>query len=386
MKKIIFVINNLETGGVQKSLQNLLKEIHNKYDITLLTFWGNENFEKSIPENVKVIKTNGAFRQLGLSVIHIKNKPLLYAERVFWMLLTRAFGRSFAIKLMCLGRKKYKGYDIAISFLHETSQKALYGGCNEYVLKMITAKEKATWLHCDFALSGANNAKSVKIYEKFDTIIGCSEGCKKSFISCLPQFADKAISIRNCNDYEEIVKLAGNGVEYDKECFNIVTVARLSKEKALDRAIEAVYQCKLKGYKVKYHLIGSGDQKDILQSKVKELNLEDTVIFYGNQQNPYPYIKNADLFLLTSYHEAAPMVFDEAACLGVPVLATKTTSTDDMILNAGAGYVCENVQSEISKTLLQILENQDTLKIIAEHLKKRRFNNNESIEKIEKLI
>ena len=44
MKKIIFVINNLETGGVQKSLQNLLKEIHNKYDINLLTFWGNENF------------------------------------------------------------------------------------------------------------------------------------------------------------------------------------------------------------------------------------------------------------------------------------------------------------------------------------------------------
>ena len=100
MKKIIFVINNLETGGVQKSLLNLLNEIHNDYDITLLTFFGNDYTEKLIPSNVTIIKPQGPFRQLGLSVIHTANKPFLYTERAFWVTLTKMFGRSFAFKLM----------------------------------------------------------------------------------------------------------------------------------------------------------------------------------------------------------------------------------------------------------------------------------------------
>ena len=94
MKKIIFVINNLETGGVQKSLSNLLHEISDKYDVTLLTFFGNDEFERGLPKNINVIKTKSAFRQLGMSVKHTKGNPFLYLERAFYVLLTRLFGRS----------------------------------------------------------------------------------------------------------------------------------------------------------------------------------------------------------------------------------------------------------------------------------------------------
>ena len=314
MKKIVFVINNLETGGVQKSLLNLLLEIHSRYEITLLTFFGNEEFEKILPKDVKVLNVKSSFRQLGLSVKHTKGKPFLYVERAIYVLLTKLLGRSFVIKLMCVGKKKYKGYDVAVSFIHEGAQNNLYGGCNEFVLKMVEAKKKIGWLHCDFALCGANNPQSKRIYKKLDTIVACSEGCRDSFVKCLPGFADKTISIRNCNDYASIRDLAGGGIEYDKEYFNIVTVARLSAEKGIERALETVHECIAKGHKVKYHIVGTGDREIFLKNKAVELELEDSVIFYGNKQNPYPYIKNADLFLLTSYHEAAPMVFDEAAC------------------------------------------------------------------------
>lgn len=378
MQKIIFVINNLETGGVQKSLLNLLYEIHNDYDITLLTFFGNDDTEKLIPSNVKIITPKGPFRQLGLSATHAKSKPFLYTERAFWVTLTKMFGRSFAFKLMCLFRKKQKAYDVAVSFIHESPKKNLYGGCNEYVLKMIDAKQKIGWLHCDFERSGANNAVSKKIYKDLDTIVACSDGCKKSFIKCMPEYADKAFTVRNCNDYGQIVSLASEDIKYDSDYFNIVTVARLSKEKALDRALTAISNAINAGYKIKYHVVGDGDQKDFLASKVRELKLEDHVIFYGNKQNPYPYVKAADLFLLTSYHEAAPMVFDESACLGVPVLSTETTSTAEMIVSANAGYVCENSQEGINCALLNILANQNELTKIRDGLKKRSFTNKNS--------
>lgn len=386
MKKIIIVINNFEIGGVQKSLVNLLKEIHNKYEITVLTFFGNEEFEKNIPDDVKIIKPKSGICQLGMSARHLKGKPFLYIERMVCVALTKLFGRSFVIKLMCFGRKKYKDYDVAISYIHEGPQKNLYGGCNEFVLKMIEAKKKFGWLHCDFNLSGANNNQSKRIYADFDGIIACSEGCRKAFVKCIPQFDNKTVSVQNCNDYRQIRMLAGNGIKYDKEYFNIVTVARLSEEKGIERALEAVHKCVEKGYKIKYHIVGSGDREAFLQNKVVELKIDDNVIFHGNQLNPYPYIKNADLFLLTSYHEAAPIVFDEASCLGVPILATETTSTDEMIKDGRRGFVCENKQSDINAKLLELVSGIGKINDIKTHLETITFNNLETIEKFNKIM
>jgi len=382
VKKIIFVINNLETGGVQKSLLNLLKEIHNKYDITLLTFFGNEDFEKELPENIKVIETHSSFRQLGMSAKQAKRNMFLYVERAFYIILTKLFGRSAAMKLMSFGKIKYKGYDTAVSFIHEAPQKVLYGGCNEFVLKMIEAKKKITWLHCDFGLSGANNSKSKDIYEKFDTIVACSDGCKQAFLACLPELADKTVSVRNCNDYDQIRRLAGDGIQYDREHFNVVTVARLSEEKGLCRALVAISECVKRGCKVKYHIVGSGSQELLLRKKAEELNIKDIVNFYGNQTNPYPYMKNADLFMLTSYHEAAPMVFDEAACLGVPVLATQTTSTQEMIVQSGCGLVCENSQKGINEALLSLALNREKIIEIRAHISKSHFENDASVNRL----
>ena len=61
---------------------------------------------------------------------------------------------------------------------------------------------------------------------------------------------------------------------------------------------------------------------------------------HGSQLNPYRYMKNAKLLLLPSYHEAAPMVFQEAIALEVPILTTDTTSAMEMVVNQGAGWVC----------------------------------------------
>ncbi len=388
MKNIIFVINNINTGGVQSSLLNLLAEIHDKYHITLLCFNTRQSKEKLslLPDDIRFIVAKSPFKYFGLSKAEARSNLFLYCARAFWAVVTKIFGRSFAIKLMLPFQKTLGTYDCAVSYLHEASQKSFYGGCNEFVLRKIKAKKKVAWLHCDFGLCGANSKASEKIYRRFDKIIACSEGTKQAFLRCMPQFKQKCTAIRNCNNYEHIRRLAGTGIQYDKLKFNIVTVARLSPEKGIERALAAIKECTAAGHKLHYHIVGWGQQAEYLKKLTEEYGLTDTVTFYGNRNNPYPYIKNADLFLLPSYHEAAPMVFDEAACLGVPVLATQTTSTDEMIARNNSGFVCENSQKGISNALSEISEHRDKLTVIKANLECRRFTNKNSIEKLGEII
>lgn len=387
MKKVVFVINNLGTGGVQSSLLNLLAELKGKFHITVLCFDKRlKNSSNVLPPHVELVVPNSPFSYLGMSQGELRGKPAKYLARAFWAFFTKLLGRSFVIRMMLPFQKKLGDYDCAISYLHEASQKSFYGGCNEFVLKKIKAKKKVTWLHCDFELCGANSKASEKIYQQFDEIVACSEGTKRAFLHCMPQFEDKCVAIRNCNDYENIRRLAGDGIPYDKSEFNIVTVARLSKEKGIERAIEAVKRCVKKGYQLHYHIVGSGDQAVYLKKLTEDYGLENVITFYGNQSNPYPYMKNADLFLLPSYHEAAPMVFDEAACLGVPILATETTSTDEMITESGSGFVCENSQDGIADGLIKVLKKPDSLIEIKKALQQRQFTNQDKINKVSEVI
>lgn len=382
MKKIIIVNNNLKTGGVQISLLNLLKEIHDQYDITLLLFNADKKSLQLVPENVKIIIEKSPFSCFGISFQESKRSIRSLCSRTFWTVITKIFGRSAAIRLMSPFAKTYKNYDCAISYLHESAQKSFYGGCNEFVLKKIKAPKKITWLHGDFRLCGANNKKSAAIYEAFDTIVACSEGTKNAFIECMPHLENKCVVVRNCNDYPTIQKSAHPMAVYPENTFNIVTVARLSVEKGIDRMLRALSAAKKQGLRFKYHVIGEGKEREPLKQLASELSLTDDIIFYGNRSNPYPYIAAADLFVLPSHHEAAPMVFDEAACLGIPVLATETTSTQEMIIRENAGFVCENSQNGITNAIISILENPDILNSVSNHLKTKSFHNQKSIDTI----
>jgi glycosyltransferase involved in cell wall biosynthesis len=386
MKKIIFVINNLETGGVQSSLINIVKEIHDKYNITVLSFANKPSYQNLLPPGVQLLEAKSPYKYLGFSQADMKGKPVGYIARTFWVILNKLFGRSKVIQFMNLFQKRITGYDCAISYIHEAPENSFYGGCNDFVLKNIDAKMKITWLHCDFEHCGANNEHSRNIYPKFDRIVACSDGCGKSFLRCLPDLTDKVVVIRNCNDYKAIINAASNGINYDDSFFNIVTVARLSKEKGIERGIVAVESCIKAGLQVHYHIVGSGDQENKLKQMVVDHQLENAVFFYGNRKNPYPYIINADLFLLPSYHEAAPMVFDEAACLGVPILSTKTTSTDDMILASGNGYVCDNNTEAIYENMKWILQHKDDLKMIKHNMMSKSYSNQDSIVEFAKLV
>jgi glycosyltransferase involved in cell wall biosynthesis len=388
MKKIIIVNNNMKVGGVQKSLCNLLWELDRaeKYDVTLLLFSPVGDYMEHLPPRVRCITAKSLFRYLGVSQGEMRGMDRL--KRGFLAATCRIFGRSAAIRLMRWSQKKLpETYDCAISFLHNGRNKLFFGGVQDFVLHCINAKRKITFLHDDYVKCGANHELNRKIMQEFDAIAACSDGCRRVFETVVPELAYKSVTVRNCNNIEEIRSMANEDpVVYDASRINVVCAARLSPRKGVDRAIEAASLMIQQGIPMTLHILGSGVEEARLKQMVIDRHLENEVIFYGEQGNPYRYMKNADLFLLTSYHEAAPMVIDESYILSVPVLATRTNSSDEMITERACGWVCENDQQALNQMLFDVLKDGEILRQKKQELHTHVIDNSRAMSQFFSLI
>lgn len=388
-KKIIIVNNNMKIGGVQKALLDLLNEISPQYDVTLCLLNSVGEYIKRIPADVKVICCNSLYKYFGMGQAESKKSLSDYIFRSFFAVMAKIFGRQVTTRIISCFSKKLPGqYDCAISYMHDGGKRLFYGGCNDFVISKVTAKKKITFVHGDYENCGSNNKANNEIYDKFDIIAACSEGCRKAFLRVLPHLEAKTKTVINCHNFEEILAMSREDtVIYDNQSINAIVVSRLNPGKGVDRAICAAKYAIDKGLKLKLHIVGGGNTMEQLKELSKELQVESNVLFYGEQANPYRYIKNADFLLLPSYHEAAPLVIDEALCLGVPVLSTATTSSEDMILNRNAGWVCDNSQEAINQKLHEIVANQDEILRIKKSISVRGVpNNSTAIRMLQEII
>ncbi len=386
MKKILIVNNNMHIGGVQKALLSLLRAIEGRYDITLLLFHKGGEYMQQLPAGVKVITPNSLYCCLGMT----KYDKLSATERFCRGVLagmTKLFGRKCALALMGIGQRKLEGYDVAISYLHNGGNKLFYGGCNDFVLKFVQAEKKISFLHGDFRLCGANTPENAKQYEKFDVVAACSKGCADSFLQAHPQMGEKVRVVPNCHSFEDIWKKAEEAAQsLSDRKINVVTVARLGKEKGVERGVQAIAALGAAKEKLHYYVIGDGIQKPVLQQIIEQENLSHCVTLCGMMENPYGYIKAADLLLIPSYSEAAPLVIGEAACLGTPVLSTRTSSAVEMIQSKGIGWVCENSVGGMEEKLRKLLDSPAALEEVTEHLKEIKSNNEAALSAFANMI
>lgn len=386
-KKVIIVNNNMNIGGVQKALVDFTKEIADKYDCTLYLFSKRGDYLDLLPKTIRIVESISLYRTLGLSYAESKYNCFWFVVRQIVALIFKLIGRYYGMRIINASQKKLKSeYDIAIAFFQNSGNNSFYGGCNDFVLNKINAEQKITFLHCDYRACGSHTPYNDRQYYMFDKIVACSEGCRNAFIEVLPALADKTFVVKNCHDYKFIQQSANTCKKYDSNKINIITVARMSMEKGIDRAIIAMKYVKEQGYDVCYHLVGGGPELNKLKKMVNLLGLSKEVIFYGNQSNPYPFIKGADLMLIPSYHEAAPLVVDEARCLGVPILSTKTTSSYDMIIETKSGWVCENSQEAINIALCSLLKQSEMIFEYKKMLLSSEFNNVDAITSFTKVV
>lgn len=355
MKKILIVNNNMAVGGVQKSLYNLLWAIHDRYDVTLCLFSATGTYLEKLPANVKIVECRGLCRYLGVSQGQCRGVHKLIRGGL--ALLTRLFGRGVAMKLVLAGEKKLpEHYDCAIAFLHNGNIKNFYGGVQEFVLAKTKADKKVAFLHCDYGNCGAHHPVNDRLVAKFDRIAACSDGCRRAFLTVLPEMGGKCMTVRNFHRFDEIQDLAAQMPEiYPGQGPHVVMVSRLTHEKGIERAIDALAAARSKGLSMTLHIVGGGPMEAALRDLTRSLGLKENVFFHGQQENPYRYMAGADLLLMTSMHEAAPMVIEEAVSLGIPVLTTRTTSSEEMVEKSQAGWVCENDQDSISAAMTAIV-------------------------------
>lgn len=374
MKKILFVMNVLQVGGASKSLLNLLNFIKDKYDITLLFFRKDGELMSQIPEGIKVIVTDD---YMATFVAGLSNSKNLGFKRYSFKFVMGCWNKLFKnnvpfLKYALSKSQKLTGFDYAVSFDKVRNKSDVWSGTANFVINNVEADKKYAFLHDDY-LPADYNAYTLEQYKSIDKIYTVSKSVMNKVINNVPQLADKMDYIYNfCNgeEFEEKAK-EENVILSDK--LNIVSVARLSKEKGFDRVLNAINKLKNDGYKFVYHIVGDGLEKEFIETYIQENNLQDYVKMWGYKSNPYPYIKAADLMLCGSYRESFGISLVEAMLLGTPVITTETTSAKEIV--GDYGFVCDNSEEGIYEGLSNILKNQKVIKEKKSLLKKYKFDN-----------
>ena len=195
----------------------------------------------------------------------------------------------------------------------------------------------------------------------FVNAVACvSDSCREVFEAVCPELKGKTASVHNCFNYAQM-RLAAErfDTEYTNGTLNIFTSARISSEKGMFRMLPIFERLKNKGCSFVWRIAGSGAEYESALAESKKRNLSDNIVFLGLQKNPYPYFKSADLVLVPSYDEAAPMVYGEAMTFGIPILTTNTVSAKELVEKNAAGFVCDNSDEAIESTLEALLKNPE---------------------------
>lgn len=351
-KKLLIINGHLNTGGVEKALLDLLTHLdYEKYEVDLLLTEKLGDYAAQLPPQVNVLLksiegTYGPlFRVLWQS---IRNRDWFSLKMRLIFLLMRFAGNdkiSLAGKLLTNGKE----YDCVIGFRR--------GFCTQIACHAVKAKRRITWWH-----HGSVNVEAASYLEEVkncDRIVAVSEGCRRMLAEAMPQLGGRLTTIYNMLDVDRVREKAVCFDPYpEKDLFRIVCVGGLVPEKHFDNAIYAAKQLKHRGIAFRWHLVGDGVLRDALMQKAAEADVTDCFIFEGNQVNPYPYIKHADLFVHPSYVESFGIVVTEALALGVPCVVTQSTGVMDFLVDGYNAILTQQSTEALAEKVLEVLSNE----------------------------
>jgi len=164
---------------------------------------------------------------------------------------------------------------------------------------------------------------------------------------------ERVTRIYNLVSFDDIKRQAVESYTHSRPY--IVALGRLAEVKCLDLLINAYANSQMQT-ECDLLLIGEGEMRESLEAQIKSLSLEDKVILVGSQENPFKYLKNAELLALSSRTEAFPMVLIESLVLSCPVIATDCpTGPREIIIDGENGLLVENDNEEVLTAALDRL-------------------------------
>lgn len=387
-KRILLINRSFDFGGIESSLVNMANELCKEYSVDIFAYNPDGMMKSRLDPRVNVLKSNFLFRAFAMSysygTLFFQKNFLGLACVVLSDLWIRLFDNRLPVFLATLFKKKLKGYDLAIAFRQEVEDKVLTSGYVRFLDRCVVADKKIAWIHCDPSFFRDTLDFHRKYYNKTDKIVSVSESVMEIYKNVNPQLADKADFCYNFFDYDDIGEKADENptVRYEENKFICFSASRLDPEKGIDRAIKAIAPVLREHSDVMWYIAGAGGEENAIRQLINDECLGKQIVLLGLQENPYPYMKNADLFMLTSYHEAAPMVYNEVKSLGTPIFSTQTASSYEMLNDGVEDFICENSEEGIRKKFSEIINNRELVVQARNNLKNVKLNNDSSLMKI----
>lgn len=258
-------------------------------------------------------------------------------------------------------------------------------------VKKIRAHKRILWIHGDTSSGDwvAHLTKEKTKTNKIDSFVCVSSSAADSFKQKFPELASKACVIYNLVDNQKI-KQDALAPQYDmpktRELLNVVTISRLAPGKGLETAIMAHAALEKEGFHFRWYVVGEGYMRKRLEPLIKEHHLEDKFILLGHRANPYPYIRDADIFALFSKAEGFCLALTEAKILQKPIIVTNFTAAFEQIQSGKNGLIVPDSLEAICQGMKQLLTNQPLRQQFSQALQGFEFNNAPNLKKIEQLF
>ncbi|WHY85191.1 glycosyltransferase [Neobacillus novalis] len=393
-KNLLFVIDSLNCAGAEKSLVTLLSLLdYSKYTVDLMLFGHGGELEELVPKEVNILKPlkYTEFAALSMkqaitySVSHINFK--MFSSRMKYSLGIRKKkfsnpqkARIFWQSVSNVIENNPKAYDIAISYAQ--------GIPTFYVADKVEARKKYAWVNTSFRLEGQEKLFQKKIYDQYDKIVAVSESAREILLETFPYYSNKINVIFDINNPDSIYKMASIGDSYEDQYkgMRILTIGRLAKGKGYDIALEACKKLKERGLKFKWYALGKGPLKKEIEEYIKVNDLSEHFILLGVKSNPYPYIKNADLYVQTSRFEGFGLAIAEARMLNIPVVTTRFDAVYNQMVDGKNGLVVDMSSDAVCDGILKMISDHELRDSVIEYLHSEKKGNVEEIDKVYQLI
>lgn len=393
-KNLLFVIDSLHCAGAEKSLISLLSLIdYSKYNVDLQLFGYGGILEHLLPKEVNLLNSlkYTQFTEMSIKeglLYSIKNlnfkmlmSRLKYSKKIrkekyTHSQLSRIFWQSTSTSI----ENNPKTYDIAISYAQ--------GIPTFYVAEKVNAAKKFAWVNTSYYLLEEDKTFQRQYYDKYNKIVAVSDSAKDIFTKVFPCYKDKTEIIYDINNYDMIynMSLLGDSYDDDYDGIRILTIGRLANGKRYDIAVNSCKILKEKGIKFRWYALGDGVLRSEIEKQIQESNLQQEFELLGVKGNPYPYIKDCDIYVQTSEFEGFGLAIAEARMLNKPVVTTRFDAVYNQIVDGKNGLVVDIDSEAVAIGIEQMIKNIELRNSIVKYLKNEKKGNIEELQKFYNLI
>jgi glycosyltransferase involved in cell wall biosynthesis len=383
MKKVLIVTRRMVMGGIEKALISMLEVMPiDRFEVTVLVMGNGGELVEQVPSHVRFGCLYGDENTTLEKIWNaVKRGEFLHAFKIGWYTALAKNSNSVFDQEMFHSKMVPAVdtvYDLAIAYHVPASFPVVY------VMNNIKAKKKAAWIHSDVSKYEKPLKRYREFYERFDKIFCVSQAALYNFIHMFPDLKDKTTVFYNILDTRKIEFMAVNGESYKDsfEGIRILTVGRLTFEKGHDIIPNVINRLISQGYNVRWYCLGDGEDRPKLENMIREFNLESHLILLGIKDNPYPYIKDCDIYVQPSRHEGYCITLAEARALNKPIITTDFVSAKEQINNRNNGLIVNFDENELFNAIQKLIIDNDLRIKFTNALKVQNINTSMEINKL----